>query len=192
MRYIAPLLIFFVLGALAAPAAAWAQPFGPPPRERVQSGQVRSLNDILNDVRRQRPGSLADVQGPDIGPAGEPHYRLKWVSPNGRVEWLDTDARTGRVLGAGPDRGPRVGPNAGPRGGPNAGPPNAGPRLGPRRQDFNPSIGAAPGRAPLGFNRGGFGRGPMPGGGFGRGPGRFGQGGPPGRPGGPGQRFRGR
>jgi hypothetical protein len=140
----------------------------------VQSGQVRSLGEILDSVRRQRPGNLADVQGPNIGPAGEPRYRLKWVSPNGRVEWLDTDARTGRILGAGPDRGggpPGVVPNRLPNGG--------GPRaFGPRRQNFGPPV-VVPG-GPRPGNRGpGFG---------GRGPGapgfnRFG-------PGGPGTRFR--
>jgi hypothetical protein len=77
-------------------------------RAGVQSGQVRPLDQILNGIRRERPGSLADVQGPDIGPAGEPHYRLKWITPDGRVLWLDTNARTGRVLGVeGDDRGPR-------------------------------------------------------------------------------------
>jgi hypothetical protein len=47
------------------------------------------------------------VQGPNMGPQGEPHYRLKWLTPDGRVLWLDTDARTGRVLGVeGDDRRP--------------------------------------------------------------------------------------
>jgi hypothetical protein len=78
------------------------------------------------------------VQGPIMGPAGEPHYRLKWVTPDGRVLWLDTDARTGRVMGVeGNDRGPppgassrgRLGPPGERRGnfypdGPPVGPPN--------------------------------------------------------------------
>src|SRR6185312_11584575 len=80
----------------------------------VQSGEVRSLDEILNGIRRERPGNLADVQGPSIGPAGDPRYRLKWLTPDGRVLWLDTDARTGRVLGVeGDDRGPPVSPPRG-------------------------------------------------------------------------------
>jgi hypothetical protein len=83
----------------------------------VQSGEVRSLDEILNGIRRERPGSLADVEGPNFGPSGEPHYRLKWLTPDGRVLWLDTDARTGRVLGVqGDDRGPGAGAAPAPRG----------------------------------------------------------------------------
>jgi hypothetical protein len=104
MRYVAPILVALVLGAaLISPTTA--QPFRA--RQGVQSGEVRSLNEILNGIRRERPGSLADVQGPNAGPEGEPRYRLKWLTPDGRVLWLDTDARTGRVLGVeGDDRAP--------------------------------------------------------------------------------------
>jgi hypothetical protein len=63
-----------------------------------------SLPEIVDSIRRERPGSLAEVEGPSIGPDGEPHYRLKWLMPNGRVEWLDRPAR----------RSP-PGPNAGPQ-----------------------------------------------------------------------------
>src|SRR5215510_6584783 len=97
MRYLAPLLGLLLLGAAVVSESASAQPSRA--REGVQSGEVRSLDQILNGIRRERPGSLADVQGPNPGPSGEPHYRLKWVTPDGRVQWLDTDARTGRVLG---------------------------------------------------------------------------------------------
>ncbi len=108
MRSLAPILLSVLVGITAAPADAAAQPFGArqsgrfsdSTRERVQSGEVRPLGEILNSVRRQRPGNLADVQGPNVGPSGDPQYRLKWVSPNGRVEWLDTDARTGRIIGS--------------------------------------------------------------------------------------------
>ena len=154
MRYFAPLFAFLLLGAATVPGPASAQPFGP--RQGVQSGQVRSLGEILDNVRRQRPGNLADVQGPNIGPSGEPHYRLKWVSPNGRVEWLDTDARTGRVLGVeGPDPGPNIFPGGpGPRG------------LGPRGRNVNPSVDNLPrGAGPVIRRRPGpgFGGGPRPG-----------------------------
>jgi|SRR5579871_1423461 len=108
MRYVAPILFALIVGAISA-APADAQPNRA--REGVQSGDMRSLGEILNGIRRERPGNLADVQGPNPGPAGEPHYRLKWLTPDGRVLWLDTDARTGRVLGVeGDDRGPPPGP----------------------------------------------------------------------------------
>ena len=113
MRYFAPLIGLLLFSAAAVSEPATAQPNRA--REGVQSGEVRSLNEILNGIRRERPGSLADVEGPSFGPYGEPHYRLKWLTPDGRVLWLDTDARTGRVLGVqGDDRGPGPGQGAGP------------------------------------------------------------------------------
>ena len=127
MRYFAPLVVFLLLSAAAVSEPATAQPNRA--RQGVQSGEVRSLDEILNGIRRERPGSLADVEGPNFGPSGEPHYRLKWLTPDGRVLWLDTDARTGRVLGVqGDDRGP--GPGAAP----------------PRQQD--PARGAGSTRGP--------------------------------------------
>jgi hypothetical protein len=114
MRYLAPLVGLLLVSAAAVLEPATAQPNRA--REGVQSGEVRSLDEILNGIRRERPGSLADVEGPSIGPYGEPHYRLKWLTPDGRVLWLDTDARTGRVLGVqGDDRAAPPGAQA-PRG----------------------------------------------------------------------------
>ena len=111
MRYFAPLIGLILVSAAAVLEPATAQPNRA--RQGVQSGEVQSLDQILNGIRRERPGSLADVEGPNFGPSGEPHYRLKWLTPDGRVLWLDTDARTGRVLGVqGDDRGP--GPGAAP------------------------------------------------------------------------------
>jgi len=169
MRYLAPILAVLLIGAASQPAPA--QPYRA--RQGVQSGEVRSLDEILNGIRRERPGSLADVQGPNAGPAGDPRYRLKWVTPDGRVLWLDTDARTGRVLGVeGDDRGPPV-----PRGGfggfdqrrgnfGRGGPEDLGPPEGPprdfgrgRQRSFDPG-------PPPGFDQGpprGFGRGRGPG-----------------------------
>ena len=136
MRYFAHLLIALLLGAaLSSPTAA--QPFRA--RQGVQSGEVRSLNEILNGIRRERPGSLADVQGPNVGALGEPHYRLKWLTPDGRVLWLDTDARTGRVLGVEGDDRRAPGP-----------PPGA--AYGQRRRDFYPD--RPPVGPPNGYQRG--------------------------------------
>jgi hypothetical protein len=192
MRYIAPLLVALLLCAAMPLAPAAAQPFRA--RQGVQSGEVRSLDEILNGIRRERPGNLADVQGPNIGPAGDPRYRLKWLTPDGRVLWLDTDARTGRVLGVeGDDRGPpapsrggffqrRENFQNGPPAGPPPGPPPGYDRGPPAGYDRAPP--AYDRGPPPGYNRGAppvYDRGPPPG---------YDRGGPPTR--GPDRGSRGR
>src|ERR1700728_2132880 len=99
-----PFLILAVLGALAS-GPAFAQPGRLP--------GVLPLDRILPGIRRSHPGEFYDADGPTPGPDGQEHYHLKWMSPDGRIEWLDTDARTGRVLGAAPGRDAFDGP--GPR-----------------------------------------------------------------------------
>ena len=67
-----------------------------------------SLDRILPQIRQHHPGKFYDAEGPFRGPDGLPRYRLKWMTPGGRVIWFDADARTGRVLG--PDVEMRSGP----------------------------------------------------------------------------------
>ena len=98
------LMFAVLLGSLAA-GSALAQP----PREPG----VLPLDRILPGIRRDHPGEFYDADGPTPGPDGQEHYHLKWMTPDGRIEWLDTDARTGRVLGAAPGRDAFDGP--GPR-----------------------------------------------------------------------------
>jgi hypothetical protein len=76
---------FLLLGTGAAQAVDY---YGPP-----------SLERILPQIRSRHPGKFYDAEGPYRGPDGQYHYRLKWMTPNGRVVWFDADARTGRVLG---------------------------------------------------------------------------------------------
>jgi hypothetical protein len=58
-----------------------------------------SLDRILPQIRERHPGKFYDAEGPYRGPDGQLRYRLKWMTPDGRVVWFDADARTGRVLG---------------------------------------------------------------------------------------------
>ncbi len=64
-----------------------------------------SLDRILPQIRERHPGKFYDAEGPWRGPDGGLRYRLKWMTPDGRIVWFDADARTGRVLG--PDFGAR-------------------------------------------------------------------------------------
>lgn len=88
---------FLVFAALlAATAPAIAQP-------REPDG-VQPLDRLLPEIRRTHPGEFYDADGPTPGPGGSQHYHLKWMTPDGRVVWYDTDARTGRVLRTAPGR----------------------------------------------------------------------------------------
>jgi hypothetical protein len=69
------------------------------PRGHAQEMGGPSLDRILPQVRAHHPGKFYDAEGPWRGPDGQLRYRLKWMTPDGRVVWFDADARTGRVLG---------------------------------------------------------------------------------------------
>jgi uncharacterized membrane protein YgcG len=92
--------VFFLVAAalfalpLCLPAAAQSR----------RAPGVLTLDRILPEVRRTHPGQFYDADGPTGSPDGSQHYHLKWMTPDGRIEWLDTDARTGRVLSASPGR----------------------------------------------------------------------------------------
>ena len=88
MRYFAAILILLAVALSGYEASA--QPF-----PRGNGGQqMQSLNSILGNIRRQYPGQLSDVQGPNNG-----RYLIKWLTPDGQVLLLDVDARSGRVIG---------------------------------------------------------------------------------------------
>lgn len=110
-------LLFALVLALLAPAAgllsgqALAQPM--PGQDGVQP-----LDRLLPGIRREHPGNFYDAEGPTYGPSGDPHYHLKWMTPDGRVIWFDADARSGRVLRASPGRDNFDGPRGAGRYGP--------------------------------------------------------------------------
>jgi hypothetical protein len=102
--FLAFLLGFTALLAAAPIGVAKAQPFGPPPYYRDPRDGVQPLDRLLPGIRRAHPGDFYDAEGPTYGPEGDPHYHLKWMTPDGRIIWYDTDARSGRVLRASPGR----------------------------------------------------------------------------------------
>jgi hypothetical protein len=152
--------LLFVAMACAIPSPSPAQE--PYPRSEY-GGQVMPLDRVLPNVRAGRPGRFYDAEGPFPDGYGGYHYRIKWLTPEGRVVWLDADARSGRVLGQARGDWREQGP-------PPAFGPVYGPRMGPPGYMGPPPQG------------GGFRGGPPPGGGYGRPPG-----GGFGRPGGPGR-----
>jgi hypothetical protein len=60
------------------------------------SGVMR-LDQILPGIRSRYPGRFYDAEGPYPDGMGGYNYRIKWMTPDGRIMWLDADARTGRV-----------------------------------------------------------------------------------------------
>jgi hypothetical protein len=78
-----------------------------PPREdrsNDHSNDVQSLDSLLPAIRRAHPGELSDAHGPTFGPSGDPHYHLKWITPEGGIYWFDADAQSGQVLRTSPGR----------------------------------------------------------------------------------------
>ena len=97
--------IGLLFAVLAAGSPAYAQDEGEwGPHDRVVAGQIQPLDRILPEVRRSHPGTFYDAEGPFTGADGEMHYRLKWMTPDGRIVWFDANARTGRVMGTGGGR----------------------------------------------------------------------------------------
>jgi hypothetical protein len=84
-----------VLALLAVGTPAQAQEGRPAPYVY----NVQPLDRILPGIRNGRPGRFFDAEGPFPDGLGGWHYRIKWLTPEGRVTWLDADARTGRVIG---------------------------------------------------------------------------------------------
>ena len=87
-------LVFMAFSLASAPAFAQGRYVRP-----YNANGAMPLERILPQIRGQYPGAMSDVDGPFADPDGRLHYRLKWLTPEGRVIWLDTDARTGQVLG---------------------------------------------------------------------------------------------
>jgi hypothetical protein len=98
MRYFAAILMMVLVAGASLPAEA--QP--PFPRRGMEGGGV-SLDMIVASIRARFPGQLSDVQ------AFGPRYRIRWLTPDGRILLIDADARTGQIIGVQgePGGGPR-------------------------------------------------------------------------------------
>ncbi len=67
-------------------------------RRAYESGEVRSLGDILTGIRRQQvPGRMVDAELRER--RGRPIYRLKMLDNRGRVRDVWVDGKSGRVIG---------------------------------------------------------------------------------------------
>jgi uncharacterized membrane protein YkoI len=97
------LSISLLAGAALAPLPAHAQ-------------GAQTLDRILPEIRRSYPGTFSDAE-PVAGPDGQvARYRIKWITPDGRIIFIEADARTGRVLGQSGGEQPNNQPRGGRRG----------------------------------------------------------------------------
>lgn len=99
MKRSVPFLAAFAALPLALiPLAAHAEPRADEQgevRRDLRAGNVQSLRNIERRVLPMKPGM--QYLGPEYDPAAMA-YRLKFIR-EGRVVFVDVDARTGRVLG---------------------------------------------------------------------------------------------
>ena len=66
-------------------------------REGVRAGQLLPLEVVLGNVAARFPGHHLAVDGP-FQRDGRWIYRIKWLTPDGRVLIVFADAETGQVL----------------------------------------------------------------------------------------------
>jgi uncharacterized membrane protein YkoI len=65
-------------------------------RRAFQRGEIRSLSDILTELKAQLSGEVIEVE---LKRRGQSYiYEVKVVTPNGRVREVDVDAATGKVM----------------------------------------------------------------------------------------------
>lgn len=82
---------FFCILALASVASAEDRRGGSP-----------SLDRVLPHIRNSVPGKFYDAEGPFFAPDGQASYRIKWMTPDGRLIWFSVDARSGQIMGGAP------------------------------------------------------------------------------------------
>jgi hypothetical protein len=89
-----------VMAALSGGAPAHAGPPDPQveARRAARSGMIRHVRSIEREVLPSMPG--AQYLGPEYDPAAMA-YRLKFIR-QGRVVFVDVDARTGQIIHAPP------------------------------------------------------------------------------------------
>lgn len=65
--------------------------------DRGRPDRLLPLEAVLGNIARQIPGHHLDVDGP-FERGGRWIYRIKWLTPDGRVLIIVADAQTGQIL----------------------------------------------------------------------------------------------
>ena len=81
----------------AAPAALMADDLGPEEAQRLlQSGRIKALADIVAIVQKQVDGDLIDAELDEED--GVYIYELKILRRDGRLQEIEAEASTGKIL----------------------------------------------------------------------------------------------
>ncbi len=72
---------------------------------------------MLPHIRQAVPGTFYDAEGPFFSPDGQASYRIKWMTPDGRIIWFAVDARSGQIMNGAPRYRPDGDNRGWPRGG---------------------------------------------------------------------------
>lgn len=63
-----------------------------------------TLDSILPEIRAAHPGRLSDAE-PWTDSEGRTHYKIKWMTPEGRILYFNADADSGHYSSGGDDSG---------------------------------------------------------------------------------------
>jgi uncharacterized membrane protein YkoI len=94
-------LLVVAASSLAAGRPAWAEKDHDRARRAFQRGEIRSLTQIMADLKPELGGEIIEVELERKG-AGY-LYKFKILPPSGRMWEVDVDAATGRILKREPD-----------------------------------------------------------------------------------------
>ena len=85
------------LFALLSGSPVHADDVGPEMAKRLLSeGRIKPLAEILDAVRRQAPGEMLEVEL-ELDDGGYV-YELKLLRPDGKVQEIEADAASGKIL----------------------------------------------------------------------------------------------
>ena len=90
------LVLALLFGGMAA-GPAWAQDDQYRAGDGVRNGNIRPFGQIKHNLEQQFGGRVLDVQMQNRGK--DQSYNVKLLTKDGDVIMIETDARTGRIIG---------------------------------------------------------------------------------------------
>ena len=94
-------LLVGLASGLAAGQPAWADKDHDRARRAFQRGEIRSLSQIMADLKPELGGEVIEVELERE--SGSYVYKFKILPPNGRLWEVHVDAATGKILKREPD-----------------------------------------------------------------------------------------